>query len=53
MKLAMRAALFAVVAFCRHWGGPETVGVPGAIMHANKHRILVACIIAPAFKNED
>ena len=49
VKLAMRAALFAVVAFCRHWGGPETVAVPGPL----EHESLMACIIAPAFKNEE
>lgn len=46
-ELAMRAGLFAVVAFCQNWGGPEMVAVPGPL----EHESLMACFIAPAFKS--
>lgn len=47
VESAMRAGLFAVVAFCQAWGGPETVAVPGPL----EHECLMACFIAPAFKD--
>jgi len=47
VESAMRAGLFAVVAFCQAWGGPETVAVPGPL----EHESLMACFVAPAFKD--
>jgi hypothetical protein len=44
VELAMRAGLFAVVAFCQNWGGPEMVAVPGPL----EHECLMACFVAPA-----
>lgn len=49
VEWAMRAGLFAVVAFCQNWGGPEMVAVPGPL----EHECLMACFVAPAFKTSN